>query len=216
MTTLAQNFIAFAQEHGILQFGEFKTKAGRMSPYFFNTGLFSRGSSLAKLAAFYSEALYAQPLAFDVIFGSAYKGIPLACAIALQFAAQNRDVAFCFNRKELKDHGEGGAIIGAPLSGNVLIVDDVLSAGTSIRESMALIRAHQATAVGVIVALDRMEQADHGVGARQSIVEDYGLPVIAIASLKDIMDFLAKHDLVHWQALRAYQTRYGCCPGGTK
>src|SRR3954462_14608727 len=160
--SLAQSFVAFAVEAGVLRFGEFKTKAGRLSPYFFNAGLFDDGAKLGRLAGFYAERLIASGLAFDMIFGPAYKGITLAAAVAMELARRGRNVPFAYNRKEAKDHGEGGTLVGAPVKGRVLIIDDVISAGTSVRESVALLQAAEATPCGVLVALDRQETAGDG------------------------------------------------------
>jgi orotate phosphoribosyltransferase len=196
---LKQDFIEFALASGVLRFGEFRTKAGRLSPYFFNAGLFNRGGLLARLADFYAETLLAARAAgrieFDMLFGPAYKGITLAAATAMALAARGVDVPFSFNRKEAKDHGEGGVIIGAPLAGRVVIVDDVISAGTSVGESVGLIRAAAAEPAGVLIALDRMERAgpDDALSAQsavQMVEHAYGMPVLAIASLSDLLQFL--------------------------
>ena len=181
---LAQEFVQFALESGVLRFGEFKTKAGRMSPYFFNAGLFDDGAKLARLAEFYADRLIASGLEFDMIFGPAYKGIPLGATVAAELARRGRNVPFAYNRKEAKDHGEGGTLVGAPLKGRVLIVDDVMSAGTAVRESIAVIRAAGATPHAVAIALDRQEKAtENGADVDHSAVQyvrnQLGLQVIA-------------------------------------
>ena len=204
-------FLDFAIRQQVLLFGEFKTKAGRMSPYFFNAGLFNDGVSLKKLGEFYASAITASGLAFDGLFGPAYKGIPLAASVAIAFAAANRNVPFSYNRKEAKDHGEGGSIVGAKLAGRVLIVDDVISAGTSVRESVELIRAAGATPCGVAIALDRMERGLGELSAVQEVSRDYGIPVIGIVNLDDLAQHLdGKQD---WRetltAIQNYRDRYG-------
>ena len=208
---LAQDFVRFAVESGVLRFGEFKTKAGRMSPYFFNAGLFDDGAKLGRLAEFYAKALLASGIEFDMIFGPAYKGIPLAATVAVELARLGRNVPFAYNRKEAKDHGEGGTIVGAPLQGRVLIVDDVISAGTSVRESVELIRAAGATPAGVVIALDRMERGTGELSAVQEVERDYGIPVVAVATLEDLMTFLASHGelAAHQAAVAAYRSQYG-------
>lgn len=196
---LRAEFIRFALEAGVLRFGEFKTKAGRLSPYFFNAGLFNDGATLGALAEFYARTLLdAQKhghVAFDMLFGPAYKGITLASATAVALARHGRNVPFAFNRKEAKDHGEGGTLVGAPLAGRVVIVDDVISAGTSVRESVELIRAHGAEPAAVLIALDRQERGGDavnvaGVSAVQEVEQKYGLPVFSIAALEDVLTFL--------------------------
>ncbi len=182
-----REFVEFAIRAGVLRFGEFKTKAGRLSPYFFNAGLFSDGERLGELGRYYARAALASGIGFDIIFGPAYKGITLASATAVALAGLGHNVPFCFNRKEAKDHGEGGNIVGAPLAGRVLIVDDVISAGTSVRESVEIIRAAGATAAGVLIALDRQERGAGELSATQEVSRDYGLPVTAIATLTDIL-----------------------------
>jgi len=204
-------FLDFAIRQQVLLFGEFKTKAGRMSPYFFNAGLFNDGVSLKKLGEFYASAITASGLAFDGLFGPAYKGIPLAAAVAIAFASGGRNIPFSYNRKEAKDHGEGGSIVGAPLAGRVLIVDDVISAGTSVRESVELIRTAGATPCGVAIALDRMERGLGELSAVQEVSRDYGIPVIGIVNLDDLAQHLdGKPD---WRdtltAIQAYRDRYG-------
>ncbi len=209
------DFLDFAIEQQVLLFGEFKTKAGRMSPYFFNAGLFNDGVSLKKLGEFYASAIAASGLAFDGLFGPAYKGIPLAASVAIAFAAgvatTARNVPFSYNRKEAKDHGEGGSIVGAPLAGRVLIVDDVISAGTSVRESVELIRAAGATPCGVAIALDRMERGLGELSAVQEVSRDYAIPVIGIVNLDDLAQHL--NGKPAWRdtltAIQAYREQYG-------
>jgi orotate phosphoribosyltransferase len=204
-------FVAFAIEKGVLLFGEFTTKAGRQSPYFFNAGLFNDGASLRRLGRFYAQALKASDLAFEVLFGPAYKGIPLAAATAVALAEFGRNVPFAFNRKEIKDHGEGGNVIGAPLKGRILIIDDVISAGTSVRESVDLIRAAGAEPAGVIIAVDRQERGKGDLSAAQEVRQLYGIPVLSICTLDDIVAYLTgREDLAHHlQTVRAYRQRYG-------
>jgi orotate phosphoribosyltransferase len=183
-------FIAFAVETGVLRFGRFRTKAGRLSPYFFNAGLFNDGASLGRLTDFYARAILDAQLPCDMLFGPAYKGIPLVAGTAIALAQKGRNLPYCFNRKEAKDHGEGGSLIGAPPAGRVLIVDDVISAGTSVRESVALIRDAGATPCGVVIALDRMERGQGELSAVQEVRETYGLPVVAVATLDDLLAYL--------------------------
>lgn len=213
-------FVQFALEQGVLRFGEFKVKSGRLSPYFFNAGLFNTGASVAKLAQFYAQALVDSGLSFDMLFGPAYKGIPLAtattCALAAHPALQGRDIPFAFNRKEAKDHGEGGTLVGAPLQGKVVIIDDVITAGTSVRESVDIIRAAGAEPAAVLIALDRMERAgaDDALSAHsavQEVEQRYGIPVVSIASLSDIMSFLDGNAelAAHRESVEAYRQRYG-------
>jgi orotate phosphoribosyltransferase len=206
-----QEFIEFALERRVLRFGEFKTKAGRLSPYFFNAGLFNDGDSLGRLAQFYAKAAEAGGIDFDMLFGPAYKGIPLVAAISVALAQRGRNLPFAFNRKEAKDHGEGGSIVGAPLAGRVLIVDDVISAGTSVRESVEIIRAAGATPAGVLIALDRMERGQGDLSAVQEVQRDYGIPVVAVASLSDLMAYL-EHSAefgAHRDAVASYRENYG-------
>ena len=181
----SREFIAFAVQRGVLRFGEFKTKAGRLSPYFFNVGLFNDGESLAALCDFYAQAILASELRFDVLFGPAYKGIPLVAGIAMAMSRQGRNVPFCYNRKEAKDHGEGGTLVGAPLTGRVLIVDDVISAGTSVRESVALIRAADAVPGGVVIALDRQEKGSGECYANTASVSMSALEPARTVSIND-------------------------------
>jgi len=209
--SVANEFIAFACEKGVLRFGEFKTKAGRLSPYFFNAGLFNDGAALAKLADFYAQAILASPLRFDMLFGPAYKGIPLVAAIAIKLAERGRNLPFAFNRKEAKDHGEGGMLIGAPLAGRVLIVDDVISAGTSVRESVDIIRAGGAVPAGVAIAIDRQERGTGVLSAVQEVEQNLGMPVIAVARLTDVIAYLAGQPALEQNlaAVRRYRETYG-------
>ncbi|MDR0379472.1 MAG: orotate phosphoribosyltransferase [Candidatus Accumulibacter sp.] len=206
-----QQFIEFALARKVLRFGEFKTKAGRLSPYFFNAGMFDDGVALDRLAQFYAKAILAGGIAVDMLYGPAYKGIPLVCATALGLARAGRNLPFAFNRKEAKDHGEGGGIVGAPLAGRVLIVDDVITAGTSVRESVDLIRANGATPAGVIVALDRMERGTGALSAVQEVQRDFGLRVIAVATLDDLMSFLGRDSSFadYAAAVARYRENYG-------
>jgi orotate phosphoribosyltransferase len=206
-----QEFIEFALARNVLRFGEFKTKAGRPSPYFFNAGLFNDGAALDRLAQFYANAILTSGIDVDVLYGSAYKGIPLVSATAVALARAGRNLPFAFNRKEAKDHGEGGGIIGAPLAGRVLIVDDVISAGTSVRESVDIIRSAGAAPCGVVIALDRMERGTGTLSAAQEVRQDYGLPVIAVATLDDLMAFLNQRpDFAgHEAAVARYRREYG-------
>jgi orotate phosphoribosyltransferase len=206
-----QEFIEFALASKVLRFGEFTTKAGRLSPYFFNAGLFNDGQSLGRLAEFYAKAVEAGGVRFDMLFGPAYKGIPLVAAISVALAQRGRNFPFAYNRKEAKDHGEGGSIVGAPLAGQVLIVDDVISAGTSVRESVQLIRAAGATPAGVLIALDRQERGLGELSAVQEVQRDYGIPVIAVAGLRDLMAYLEHHpEFSSYQtAVALYREQYG-------
>ena len=216
---LAQDFVRFAVDAGVLRFGEFKTKAGRMSPYFFNAGLFDDGAKLGRLAQFYAQSLLASGITFDMVFGPAYKGIVLAAAVAIELARLGRNVPFAYNRKEAKDHGEGGTLVGAPLAGRVLIIDDVMSAGTAARESIALIRAAGATPHAMAIALDRQEIATEGGqdvahSAVQYVRRELGLQVCAIATLADLLQYLAASDNAgqmhaHHERVSAYRARYG-------
>jgi len=211
MTDFRQDFIRFATQHRALLLGEFVTKAGRTTPYFFNAGMFSSGAALAELSEFYAKAIRAAGVEFDVLFGSAYKGIPLVAGVAIAFARAGRDVPFCFNRKEAKDHGEGGTIIGAPPAGRVLIIDDVISAGTSVRESVAIIRALQARPCAVAIAVDRMERGSGELSATQEVAQRYGMPVVAIATLDDLIGYLrdTPEHASHLDRVLAYRERYG-------
>ena len=215
---LAQGFVKFAVEAGVLRFGEFKTKAGRLSPYFFNSALFDDGAKLMRLAEFYARRLVASGLEFDMLFGPAYKGITLAAATAVELARLGRNVPFAYNRKEAKGHGEGGTLVGAPLVGRVVIIDDVITDGASKRESVELIRGAQAQPVAVLIALDRMERggSDDNLSAH-SAVEDFtrdrGIPVHAIATLSDLLQYLDSGTgpalSAHRAAITAYRRRYG-------
>jgi orotate phosphoribosyltransferase len=219
--TLAQDFVRFAVQAGVLRFGEFKTKAGRLSPYFFDAGRFDDGAKLGRLAEFYARRLLAggaEAPAFDMLFGPAYKGIALAAAVAVELARQGRNVPFAYNRKEAKDHGEGGTLVGAPVSGRVLIVDDVISAGTSVREAMALIGAAGARASGLAIALDRQERAtvdgrDAPWSAVQFVKRELQLQVAAIATLDDLLQYLDRSGdpvvAAHAAPVQAYRERYG-------
>ena len=206
-----QQFIQFAIQKQVLRFGEFKTKAGRLSPYFFNAGLFNDGDSLLKLGEFYAQAILKSGIQFDMLFGPAYKGITLAAAIAIALARQGRNVPYAYNRKEAKDHGEGGTIVGAPLAGKVLIVDDVISAGTSVRESVELIRAANATPCAVAIALDRQERGQGALSAVQEVQQDSGMPVVSIAGLADLISYLqGAPELAQFKAaIEAYRAEYG-------
>ena len=206
-----QEFIEFAVARNVLCFGEFKTKAGRLSPYFFNAGLFNDGVALDRLAQFYAKAINASGIAADMLFGPAYKGIPLAAVTAVALARDGRNLPFSYNRKEAKDHGEGGSVGGAPLAGRVLIIDDVISAGTSVRESVELIRAAGATPAGVVIALDRMERGTGALSAVQEVQRDYGIPVVAVACLDDLMAFLRTRPDFNKNeaAVACYRKEYG-------
>lgn len=215
---LAQDFVEFAVRSGVLRFGEFKTKAGRLSPYFFNAGLFDDGEKLGRLAQFYAQRILASGVEFDMLFGPAYKGIPLAAAVAIELARLGRNVPYAYNRKEAKDHGEGGSLVGAPVRGKVLIVDDVMSAGTAARESIALIQAAGATPHAVAIALDRQEKATEGGrdadwSAVQYVREKLGLQVCTIAKLADLLQYLEHHagDELgrHHAKVLEYRDRYG-------
>jgi orotate phosphoribosyltransferase len=215
---VAQAFVRFAVDAGVLSFGEFKTKAGRLSPYFFNAGLFNDGLLLGRLAGFYAQRLAASGLAVDLLFGPAYKGITLVSALAVELARLGSNRPFAYNRKETKDHGEGGVLVGAPVKGRVLIVDDVISAGTSVNESVALIRGAGASPAGVLIALDRQERSAQGgvespLSAVQQVQASHGLPVLAVACLEDLLNFLASSGspalAAHLPRVQAYRDRYG-------
>ncbi len=211
MSDYRPEFVEFAIASNVLCFGEFKTKAGRMSPYFFNAGLFSDGDKLRRLGEFYAKAIVDSGIAFDMVFGPAYKGIPLAAAIVVELARLGRNVPFAYNRKEAKDHGEGGTVVGAKLQGRVLIVDDVISAGTSVRESVDLIRHAGAEPAGVVIALDRMERGSGDKSAVQEVREQYDIPVVAVVTLDNLVEFLER-DADRQQELQAvadYRARYG-------
>jgi orotate phosphoribosyltransferase len=214
VSELSEKFLAFAMHAGALRFGEFKTKAGRLSPYFFNAGQFNSGALLGRLAEFYAKTLLAADLEFDVLFGPAYKGIPLAAATAVALAQLGRDTPFSFNRKEAKDHGEGGSIVGAALSGRVMIIDDVITDGASKRESVEIIRAAGATPVGVVIALDRMERGQGSLSAVQEFEREAGIPVISIANLDDLMATLEKpaadaQNRHRREAIERYREQFG-------
>lgn len=211
MDNFRHNFIQFALEKQVLKFGQFVTKAGRKSPYFFNAGLFNDGSSLLSLSRYYATAILHSDVEFDMLFGPAYKGIILASSCSMALAEQNRNVPFAYNRKEAKDHGEGGVLVGAPLRGKVLIIDDVITAGTSVRESIELIRTAGAEPAGVVIALDRMERGQGALSAVQEVEQIHQLPVIAIATLNDIMTYLSDNPefISSFEAIKDYRTRYG-------
>ncbi len=207
-------FLQLALDADALRFGEFTLKSGRLSPYFFNAGRFDSGKAMAELAACYADAIEASPLQFDLVFGPAYKGIPLATAVACEFARRGRDLPLAFNRKEAKTHGEGGSLIGAPLAGRkVLIIDDVITAGTAIREALAIIRQAGGTASGIAIALDRQERMreDTAASAAQAVAQEHGICVVAVAGLADLLAFAGERDdlVAHHDVLLAYQARYG-------
>jgi orotate phosphoribosyltransferase len=219
LKNLRQEFIQFSVQAGVIRFGEFVTKAGRNSPYFFNAGLFNDGANLGKLADFYAQTLIDSGVEFDMLFGPAYKGITLASATAVALAARGRNVPFAYNRKEAKDHGEGGTIVGAALQGKVVIIDDVISAGTSVRESVDIIRHAGATPAAVLIALDRMERSgkDDALSKNSAVQEvsaTYGMPVVSIGNLNDLFEYLSASDAdaeltQHKAAVAAYRQRYG-------
>ncbi|MEG3638321.1 orotate phosphoribosyltransferase [Magnetococcus sp. PR-3] len=206
------DFLRFALAAEVLRFGSFKTKAGRMSPYFFNAGLFNSGALMSQLAAFYADTLAADGPDFDVLFGPAYKGIPLSTAVAMALSDRhNRETPFAYNRKEAKDHGEGGVLVGSPLKGRIMIIDDVVSAGTSVRESVGMIEQAGAQLAGVTVALDRQERGQGALSAIQEIEKNFNVPVIAIASLTDLVALLEQEaDLAEYMPqIKAYRDEYG-------
>ena len=208
---LSQDFIAFSIQKQVLKFGEFKTKAGRLSPYFFNAGLFNDGESLLKLGEFYYQSIQKSGIKFDMLFGPAYKGITLAAAIVIAFAKNGHNLPYAYNRKEAKDHGEGGVIVGSPLQGRVLIIDDVISAGTSVRESVDLITKHGATPCGVAIALDRQEKGLGELSAVQEVQKLHQIPVCAIADLSNLLQFI-QHDpdmVQHLLNVKEYRQQYG-------
>jgi orotate phosphoribosyltransferase len=212
MQAYQRDFIRFAIDRGVLRFGEFTLKSGRTSPYFFNAGLFNSGSALAQLGKFYAAAVVESGISFDVLFGPAYKGIPLAAATAVALAEHhNLDLPWCFNRKEAKAHGEGGSLVGAPLTGDVLIIDDVITAGTAIREVMQIIQAQGANAAGVLIALNRQERGNGELSAIQEVERDFGIPVVSIVSLNQVLEFLADDPQLkqHLPAVEAYRAQYG-------
>jgi orotate phosphoribosyltransferase len=206
-----RDFIEFAIHREVLRFGEFTLKSGRTSPYFFNAGLFSSGHDLLRLGEAYAAALTRSGLEYDIIFGPAYKGIPLAPTTAMTLAQQGDNRPWAFNRKEAKDHGEGGNIVGAPLEGRVLIIDDVITAGTAIRESMAIIEAAGATPAGVLVALDRQERGKGDLSAIQEVEQSYGIPVISIIRLEQVLEYIQGHPVFagHADNIAAYRVQYG-------
>ena len=213
--TFRREFVEFAIRAGVLRFGEFKTKAGRLSPYFFNAGLFNDGNRLGRLGRYYAQAALASGIAFDMLFGPAYKGITLAAATAVALAEAGHNVPFCFNRKEAKDHGEGGNIVGSPLAGRVLIIDDVITEGASKREAIEIIRAAGALPAGVLIALDRQERGRGELSATQEVSREFALPVTCIATLGDILDTLAgsperKQDI---ERIEEYRRLYGVAAG---
>jgi len=211
MSNFRQDFIRFAVQQNVLCFGEFQTKAGRLSPYFFNAGLFNDGASLRNLSQFYAQAILASGVPFDMLFGPAYKGIPLVAGAAIALAEQGSNVPYCYNRKEAKDHGEGGTTVGAKLQGRVLIIDDVISAGTSVRESIELIHTAGAQPCGVVIALDRMERGQSELSAAQEVRRNYDIPVISIATLDDLLGYLRAEGgkLQNFTAVQSYRDRYG-------
>jgi len=212
MQAYQRDFIRFAIDRGVLRFGEFTLKSGRTSPYFFNAGLFNSGSALAQLGRFYAQAVVESGISFDVLFGPAYKGIPLAATTAVALAEHHqRDLPWCFNRKEAKAHGEGGSLVGAPLEGNVLIIDDVITAGTAIREVMQIIKDQGAKAAGVLIALNRQERGNGALSAIQEVERDFGIPVISIVSLNQVLQFLADDPQLkqYLPAVEAYRAQYG-------
>lgn len=212
MQAYQREFIRFAIERGVLRFGSFTLKSGRTSPYFFNAGLFNSGLALAQLGRFYAAAVVESGIAFDVLFGPAYKGIPLAAATAVALAEQHElDLPWCFNRKEAKTHGEGGSLVGAPLEGRVLIVDDVITAGTAIREVMQIIQTQGAQAAGVLIALNREERGQGELSAIQEVERDFAMPVVSIVSLTQVLEYLADNAELkqHLPAVQAYRDQYG-------
>lgn len=210
MLDYQKDFIAYALDCGVLKFGEFLLKSGRTSPYFFNTGLFNTGAQLGKLGYFYAQALLQSGITPDILYGPAYKGIPLVSTTAIAYAQlTGSDIPFAFNRKEAKDHGEGGNLVGAPLHGKVVILDDVITAGTSVRESVEIIRVAGATPAGVLIALDRQEQGLNGRSAITEVQENFNMPVVAIINLENIIDYLMVTDGEQLDAIKKYQLRYG-------
>jgi orotate phosphoribosyltransferase len=212
MQSYQREFIELSLQADVLRFGEFTLKSGRRSPYFFNAGLFNNGAALSRLGRYYADAILASGTGFDMLFGPAYKGITLAASCAIALAEQHgRSVPYCFNRKEAKDHGEGGNLIGAPLNGRILIIDDVITAGTAIRESMAIIEAAGASAAGVAIALDRQERGQGTQSAIQEVEATYGIPVISIIRLEHLVEFISQHSdyAEHLPAIQAYREQYG-------
>ena len=211
MQVYQREFLDFALEVGVLRFGEFTLKSGRVSPYFFNAGLFNSGSALARLGRYYAQTIIDSGIEFDVLYGPAYKGIPLAAVTAAALYDQHQvDIPYAFNRKEAKAHGEGGNIVGHALEGRILIIDDVITAGTAIRESMDIIQGAGAAPAGVVIALDRQERGQGDKSAIQEVEQDYGIPVAAIARLEDLVSYLAQaSDSGHLEKIRAYRSEYG-------
>ncbi|KAB1459203.1 MULTISPECIES: orotate phosphoribosyltransferase [Vibrio] len=212
MKAYQREFIEFALEKEVLKFGEFTLKSGRKSPYFFNAGLFNTGRDLARLGRFYAAALADSGIEFDVLFGPAYKGIPIATTTAVALADHHDiDTPYCFNRKEAKDHGEGGNLVGSALEGRIMLVDDVITAGTAIRESMEIIQANGADLAGVLVAIDRQEKGKGELSAIQEVERDFGCAVISIVSLTDLITFLEEKgdNTEHLEAVKAYRAEYG-------
>lgn len=212
MKAYQRQFIEFALEKGVLKFGEFTLKSGRKSPYFFNAGLFNTGRDLARLGRFYAEALVDAGIDYDVLFGPAYKGIPIATTTAVALADHHDvDTPYCFNRKEAKTHGEGGSLVGSPLEGRIMLVDDVITAGTAIRESMEIIKACGADLAGVLVAIDRQEKGKAELSAIQEVERDFGCSVVSIVSLTDVVTYLEEQgdQQQHLEAVKAYRAEYG-------
>ncbi|MBY6064522.1 orotate phosphoribosyltransferase [Pseudidiomarina sediminum] len=212
MKQYQKDFIAFAIERGVLKFGEFTLKSGRTSPYFFNAGLFNKGADLARLGRFYASALEDSGVTYDVLFGPAYKGIPIATAAAIAlFDTFGKDVPYCFNRKEKKDHGEGGNLVGSALEGKIMLVDDVITAGTAIRESMEIVKANHAELAGVLIALDRQEKGQGELSAIQEVERDFGTQVVSIVKLNDVIAYLENSPELaeHLDAVTAYRAQYG-------
>jgi orotate phosphoribosyltransferase len=205
-------FLQFALQNGVLRFGEFALKSGRVSPYFFNAGLFNSGAALVRLGRFYAQAVHHSGLPFDMLFGPAYKGIPLAVATAIALAEKHsRDVQYAFNRKQVKNHGEGGNLVGAPLAGRVLIVDDVITAGTAVREAVTIIRSAGAQPVGVVIALDRQERGQGAQSAIQEVESEFAIKVLSIAALDDLLNFVQDQTALaaNLSAIQAYREQYG-------
>ena len=212
MQKYQEEFLDFALEIGVLRFGSFILKSGRQSPYFFNSGLFNTGTSLARLGRYYAQAIEASGIEYDMLFGPSYKGIPLATATSIALADHhNKDIPYAFNRKEAKDHGEGGIIVGSELSGRVLVIDDVISAGTSVRESVSIIKTHQAQLAGVIISLDRQERGQNDTSAIQEVEATYGIQVASIVKLADLITYLESRTGMENEltAIRDYSEKYG-------
>jgi orotate phosphoribosyltransferase len=211
MLDYQKQFIHYALDCGVLKFGEFQLKSGRISPYFFNTGLFNTGAQLDKLGQFYAQTLINADVAVDVLYGPAYKGIPLVSTTSIAYSRLNKDIPFAFNRKEAKDHGEGGTLVGAPLQGNVWILDDVITAGTSVRESVEIIRGAGATVAGVLIALDRQEKGQNQMSAVQEVSQQFGIPVLAIISLAEIIEFIEQDSdfIDKLTIISSYRQQYG-------